>query len=34
MAVSETVEEYLEALWVSEENGEKLAQIAKSGDWC
>ena len=27
MAVSESAEEYLEALWVSEESGEKLAHI-------
>ncbi|MCW4054808.1 MAG: metal-dependent transcriptional regulator [Candidatus Bathyarchaeota archaeon] len=27
MSVSESVEEYLEALWISEESGEKLAHI-------
>ncbi len=27
MAVSESVEEYLEGLWISEENGEKLVHI-------
>jgi DtxR family Mn-dependent transcriptional regulator len=27
MTVSESIEEYLEALWVSEESGEKLAHI-------
>jgi Mn-dependent DtxR family transcriptional regulator len=27
MAVSENVEEYMEALWVSEESGERLAHI-------